>query len=204
MSQTTDERRYERRPLQQRVRVISMGKVVATAVAINVGVGGVFLKASTRLPVGSHLRVALPTGGPSGLEAEGTVVRSDPGGMAVSFSQTLEASSMDAILKAPVAAPFGGFLSAYRAYFQVSRNQDLADCEKLLGVSKKTFRTSFYISFFSCIALAILPVWLYRASIPAAPNWLKIVLSFLYGAFWLAVIQPSVDLAVFRIVRARH
>ena len=73
----------------------------------------------------------------------------------------------------------------------------------LLGVSKGTLRTVFLTTFSTCIPAAILPVWLYRAAIPAIPGWEKVLLSFAYGAVWLGLIQPTVDVLVLRMLRTR-
>ena len=204
MSPMNDQRASKRVPFRQQVKVVSVGRMVAYAMATNIGMGGVLLSASP-LPVGSQCQVAIPVPGGSELErivAEGTVVRNDASGTAVRFTKTLESSRFDHLLQ-PAGTPFGSLLASYRAYFQVSRHQDLADCERLLGVSKRTFRTTFYISFVSCISVAVLSVWLLRSSIPAAPNWIKIALSFVYGAVWLGLIQPTIDLTVFHFLRHR-
>jgi hypothetical protein len=206
MSPFIDQRASKRVPFRQQVKVVSVGRMVAYAMATNIGVGGVLLSASSPLPVGSQCQVAIPVPGSGEMErilAEGTVVRSDATGTAVRFSKNLESSRIDTLLR-PVGTPWSALVASYKAYFQVSRNQDLAGCEKLLGVSKQTFRTSFYISFASCISIAILSVWLLRNSIPAAPNWIKIALSFVYGAVWLGVIQPAIDLTVFHFLKHRH
>lgn len=206
MSLSKNERVFERIPYHQKVKVVSVGRLVAYAMAINVGMGGVLLSASPSLPLGSQCRVTLPVPGgegPQRVEAEGTVVRNDDGGTAIRFTRALESTNFGT-LKPKSWLSLSPLFSAYQNYFKVSRNQDLAECERLLGVSKRTFRTTFYITFASCITLAILPVWLFRSSIPPYPNWVKIVLSFFYGAVWLAVIQPTLDLAVFRFLRHRQ
>ena len=77
------------------------------------------------------------------------------------------------------------------------------DCEALLGVSKGTLRTVFLTTFSICIPVAVLPVWLYRAAIPAIPLWEKVVLSFAYGAVWLGLIQPTLDVLVLWVLRKR-
>jgi hypothetical protein len=206
MGTTADHRIYQRIPFTQKVKVVAMGRVVAYAVAINIGLGGVLLSAAP-LAVGSQCRLTIPVPDGEGIKrilTEGTVVRSDAGGTAVQFAKALESDSFAYLFRESSRISFGSILSGYQAYFRVSRNQDLADCERLLGVSKRTFRTSFYISFFSCISLAVLSVWLLRNSIPAAPNWVKVMFSFFYGAIWLTIIQPAIDLTVFRILRHRH
>ncbi|GLH66268.1 hypothetical protein [Geothrix edaphica] len=207
MSVSKNERAVERIPYSQKVKVVSMGRMVAYAMAVNVGLKGVLLIASPTLPVGSSCRVTLPVPDGEGvrrLEAEGTVVRSGAGAMAIQFADAFEPSTFGPLFQKATGAPHFALLTAYQNYFRVSRNQDLADCERLLGVSKRTFRTTFYITFASCISLAILPVWLFRDAIPPYPNWVKIVLSFTYGAIWLAIIQPTLDLTVFRVLRQRH
>jgi hypothetical protein len=181
--------------------------MVAYAMVINIGMGGVLLGSAARLPVGSQCKVAIPIPDGEGAKrivAEGIVVRGDDGGTAVQFLKILEPNRFDSLFRTSLGPTHGSLLNAYQAYFQVSRHKDLADCEKVLGVSKQTFRTTFYISFFSCISLAILSVWLLRASIPAAPNWVKVLLSFGYGGVWLGAIQPSIDLTVFHFLRTRH
>lgn len=207
MNAVPDQRTHERIPFSQKVKVVSMGRIAAYTVAINIGMGGVLLRSATNLPVGTQCRVAIPVPDGDGtrpLLAEGLVVRSDEGGTAVKFLSLIEQTSFHSLAAQAEGSLLRSILGSYQAYFQVSRNQDLADCEKLLGVTKRQFRTTFYITFFSCISLAILSVWLYRPSMPAAPNWLKIVLSFAYGTVWLGAIQPTIDLTVFRVLRLRR
>jgi hypothetical protein len=207
MSASVNHRTYERIPFSQKVKVVSMGRMVAYAVAINIGMGGVLLNATSPLPMGSQCRLAIPVPGAEGMKqiiTQGTVVRSDAGGIAVQFAKTLERDSFDALFKQPAGGIYGSILASYKAYFQVSQNKDLAGCEKLLGVSKRTFRTTFYISFFSCISTAILAVWMYQSSIPPYANWVKVVLCFGYGAIWLTLVQPSIDLTVFHFLRQRQ
>jgi heme/copper-type cytochrome/quinol oxidase subunit 4 len=207
MSTSRDQRTFERIPFAKKVKVVSMGRMAAYAMAINIGMGGVLLQSAAPLPVGSKCQVAIPISGGDGIKhmmAEGTVVRSDTGGTAVKFVRTLDPSSLDTLLQQTAGASHNSILASYQTYFQVTRNKDLADCEKLLGVSKRTYLTTFCISFLSCISLAILPVWLYQNSIPAFPNWVKVALSFGYGAIWLAVIQPTIDLTAFHFLRQRH
>lgn len=202
-----NQRVSERIPVSQRVKVLYKGRMMAYAMSINIGSGGVLLASGAILPVGSSCNLAILLPEREGLKritAEGLVVRSDATGTAVRFLSALEGENLETLSKRSLAPIHQSILDAYKAYFSVSKNKDLADCEKLLGVSKQTFRTSFYISFFSCISLSILPVWLFRGAISIAPNWAIIALSFGYGAFWLAVIQPSVDLAVFHFLRQKQ
>ncbi len=204
MSTSTNQRTFERIPFSQRVKVVSTGRMVAYTLAINIGMGGVLLSSASapRLPIGSQCQVAIPSGeGSPRLVADGIVIRSDLAGTAVQFLKTIESNNFDSIFQPTLHASYKAIRASYKAYFQVSRNQELAGCEDLLGVSKHAFRTTFYISFVSCISLAILPVWLFRSSLPAFPNWTKVVLCFGYGTIWLAFIQPAIDLAVFRFLR---
>lgn len=207
MSPHSDQRTFERIPFTQKVKVVSAGRMVAYAMVINIGMGGILLGSTSPLPVGSSCKVAIPVPSAEGLKrivAEGMVVRADDGGTAVQFSKAIEPSRFNTLFQEATAPSLRSPLASYLAYFQVSRSQDLANCEKLLGVSKKAFRTTFYITFSSCISLAILPVWIYRALIPAYPNWVKVVLCFGYGIIWLALIQPFLDLTVFHFLKARQ
>jgi hypothetical protein len=203
MSTSQDLRRFERVPCSSKIEILSKGRMVAYAMAINIGMGGMLVAAP--LPVGSQCQIAVPdAAGIHPLLVDGTVVRSDAGGAAVKFARTLEAASLDTLIHQPAGGPLGALFASYRAYFRVSQNKDLADCESLLGVSKQAFRATFYTTFASCILLAILPVWLFRGLLPVAPNWLKIVLSFGYGSIWLAIIQPAMDLTIFHVLKRRQ
>ncbi len=207
MNSIVNQRNFERIPFNQKVRVITAGRMVAYAMVINIGMGGILLGSTSPLPVGSQCKITIPVPGGDAIKriiTEGIVVRGDDGGTAVKFTKPIEPSRFEALFREPVGIAQGSLFSSYLAYFQVSRNKDLADCEKLLGVSKQTFRTTFYISFASCISVSILAVWLARTSLPAYPNWVKVVLCFVYGTIWLAVVQPSIDLTVFRILRSRQ
>ena len=186
---------------------MSKGRLVAYAVSVNIGMGGALLSAPAPFPIGSHCKLNIPVEGPKGMErilAEGTVVRSDTGGTAFRFLATLEKESFDALILQTTIGPPHSMLGSYLAYFRVGRSRDLVDCEQLLGVSKRIFRISFYISFFTSIPLAILPVWILRNSLPSASNWVYIALSLAYGALWLGFIQPVVDLTVFRFLRQKQ
>jgi heme/copper-type cytochrome/quinol oxidase subunit 4 len=207
MSSSRDQRTFERIPFNKKVKVVSIGRVAAYAMVVNIGMGGVLLQSAAPLPVGSQCQVAIPMPGGEGIRhlmTEGTVVRSDAGGTAVKFAQTIDPSSFDTLIRRIADAAHTSILASYKAYYQVTRNQNLADCEKLLGVSKRTYQTTFCITFLSCISLAILPVWLYQSSIPAFSNWVKVALSFGYGAIWLALIQPTIDLTAFHFLRQRR
>lgn len=206
MGSPAEKRASERVPFQSRVKVMNKGRLVAYTLAINLSMGGILLHAGQMLPVGSRCEVSIfpsETKGQGLVLAEGTVVRSDTAGTAIQFASTLATESFRSLIMQDDMNPAGSLLKAYRAHFKVGQSEDLADCEKLLGVSKRTYRTVFWTSFTSCIPLATLPVWLLRESIPAIPIWSKILLSFLYGAVWLLIIQPSIDLTAFRFLRIR-
>jgi hypothetical protein len=205
MSSPAEKRAAERIPFQSRVKVMSKGRMIAYSLAINISLGGILLTAGQVLPVGSRCEVSiLPEAKGQGLVlAAGTVVRSDTAGTAIQFLNTLGKESLQSLVMHGDLNPAGSFFQAYLAHFKVGQSENLADCEKLLGVSKRTYRAVFWTTFSSCIPLAVLPVWLLRESIPAIPIWSKILLSFLYGGLWLMIIQPSIDLTAFRFLRAR-
>lgn len=206
MAASPELRASQRLPVGNRVKIISNGRIVAYVVAVNLGLGGVLLKAQSALPVGSSCKVSIQPldGGPEpDLSVEGRVIREDGAGIVVQFASTLARESFEAVVHpAGLSAP-RALLAAYRDYFRVSRTADLENCESLLGVTKAQFRRVFYSTFGGSIVLAILPVWFLRASIPAYPNGVKILLAFAYGALWLMLLQPTADLAVFRWMRRR-
>jgi hypothetical protein len=131
------------------------------------------------------------------------VVRSDGHGLAIRFAQSLRPEAVQTMARTGGSWRNLPLIRAYADYFQVSQSEDRTDCEALLGVSKGTLRTVFLTTFSTCIPAAILPVWLYRAAIPAIPVWEKVLLSFVYGAVWLGFIQPTVDVLVLRMLRTR-
>ncbi|HJV23980.1 MAG TPA: PilZ domain-containing protein [Holophagaceae bacterium] len=207
MSSPNDLRSSERIPISTRVKMVSKGKVIAYAIGLNISMGGVLVHATQTLPVGSTCQLAIyQSGAEAGrrVMAEGTVIRAGEGQMAIRFAQPLAQESYQAFAQSTAAPARPSILQAYRNYFRVSFDQNLAECENLLGVSKKTFRTVFYTTFSTCIPMAILPVWLLRASIPAAPNLLKIALCFAYAAVWLMILQPAMDMTVFHFLRKRE
>jgi hypothetical protein len=207
MSGSRNQRTFQRIPFSKKVKVASMGRMATYAMAINIGMGGVMLQSAAPLPAGSQCQVAIPISPGEGgkyMMAEGIVVRSDSGGSAIKFLRTIDPSSFDTLFRRTASGSHSLILASYLAYFQVARNQNLADCDKLLGVSKRTYRTTFFISFISCLSLAILSVWLYKSSIPVFPDWVKVTLSFCYGTIWLALIQPAIDLTVFHFLKQRQ
>jgi hypothetical protein len=207
MKTSAEHRSSDRVPIANRVKVMSNGKIVAYLVAINLSMGGILLSAQPNLRVGSSYDVAIQNGVEgAGVLAKGVVVRNDDHGTAVQFASQLPKSDFETVATA-AATPRFSFLDSYRNYFQVSRSRTLENCEELLGVTKTQFRRVFYSTFSGSIVLAVLPVWLLRASIPPYPNIVKILLAFAWGALWFALLQPSMDLGIFRVLRgkaARH
>jgi hypothetical protein len=206
MVASPDMRASRRVPIGNRVRVISNGRIVTYVVALNLGLGGVLLKAQSPLPIGSSCKVSIlpPDGAPDReVSVEGRVIREDGTGTAVQFAAALAEERFEAVVAPVATAGPRAVLEAYRTYFRVSRTAGLENCESLLGVTKAQFRRVFYSTFSGSIVLAVLPVWFLRASIPAYPNGVKILLAFAYGALWLMLLQPAADLAIFRWLRRR-
>ncbi len=206
MNKHEDLRASKRVPISSEVRVEFKDKAARYALAINISMGGLLLSAAPSLPVGSPCRVAIVPPGESGkkIMMEGTVVRSDANGVAVQFANALERNAYEAFARPTSAMAGNSLLNSYKSYFQVSQSKNHEGCEQLLGVTPKTFKTVFLSSFASCIPLAILPVVAFKSSIPDAPNMVKIAAAFGYAAIWFGVIQPSIDLTVFRILRNRN
>jgi hypothetical protein len=206
MSRSIESRTAERIPIQNPVYVILQGGGRLAALAVNISMGGLSLKASGQIPPGSPCEVAIPlpgTGG-EGFFARGTVVRSGAGGMAIQFAGMLGPQDLAVFTWAPALAD-GSILRAYLTYFRVSQGKVPGECERAYGITRRAFHTLSTVSFLACIPAALLPVWLLRADIPVAPYWVKILVSFGYAAFWLMVMQPAIDLTVIRaLTRRRH
>ena len=206
MTLPTDLRVSERISIGLRVKVVPKGRTAALAFAVNISLGGMLLGAAPSLPVGTSCDFAILVPGSKlgqAIKATGTVVRSDARGTAIRFGQTLKPEVVQAVVRTGGSWRNLPLIRAYADYFQVSQSEDRTDCEALLGVSKGTLRTVFLTTFSTCIPAAILPVWLYRAAIPAIPVWEKVLLSFAYGAVWLGLIQPTLDVLVLRVLRNR-
>ena len=202
MKAPAEHRSSDRVPIGNRVKVMSNGKIVAYLVAINLSMGGILLSAQPNLRVGSSYEVAIQNGAEgSGVQAKGIVVRNDDHGTAVQFASLLPKSSFETVVT-PAAAS-SSFFESYRNYFRVSRSRTLENCEELLGVTTTQFRRVFYSTFSGSIVMAVLPVWLLRASIPPYPNLVKILLAFAWGALWFALLQPSMDLGIFRMLKGK-
>jgi hypothetical protein len=181
--------------------------MAACAMAVNISLGGLQLGAAPTLPIGTSCDISILLPGSAlkqAVRATGTVVRSDTHGTAIRFAQALNPEVIQAVTRTSRTWTSLSFIQAYSDYFQVSRSEDHTDCEALLGVSKGTLRTVFLSTFSTMIPLAILPVWLYRAAIPGIPNWEKVAISFLYGAVWIGLLQPTTDVLILRFLRRRR
>jgi hypothetical protein len=207
MSLPTVVRASERISVGLRVKVVPKGRTAALAFAVNISLGGMLLGAAAPpLPVGTSCEVAILVPGAKleqAIKALGTVVRSDAHGLAIRFAHALKPEVVQTVARTGRSWRNLPLVRAYADYFQVSQSEDRTDCEALLGVSKGTLRTVFLTTFSTCIPAAILPVWLYRAAIPAIPVWEKVLISFAYGGLWLGIIQPTVDVLVLRMLRSR-
>jgi hypothetical protein len=207
MNLPTHLRASERISIGLRVKVVPKGRRAALAFAVNISLGGMLLGAATGpLPVGTSCEVAILVPGAKlgqAIKAAGTVVRSDAQGTAIRFGQTLKSDVVQTVVQAGGSWRNLPLIRAYADYFQVSQSEDATDCEALLGVSKGTLRGVFLTTFSTCIPAAILPVWLYRAALPVLPGWEKVLLAFAYGAAWLGLIQPTLDVLVLWILRRR-
>jgi hypothetical protein len=206
MGQSDDSRAGRRIRMVKKVQVFSKGLATTSALVLNIGLGGLFLRASPALSVGSQCKLAIPPEGDAsgeGIFVEGTVIRSDAQGMAVRFARELEGPTLEAIARQTDLIPGGSLARSYLDYFKVSQNRNFEGSETLLGVSPGVFRRVFLTSFSVCIPLSIGLVWLVKNDISFIPNWLKILLSFAYAAIWFAIIQPFGDLLVFRMLRKR-
>jgi len=204
MNMPSDLRASERIPIKSRVQVVAKGKMVLVALATNISMGGVMLSAGPNLPVGSTCSLSIqPSSTRDGtkIQVKGVVVRSDTNGTAVKFFSPLDKNIYESFThNAPITTGHS-LVDSYFAYFKVCQDKNHQGCEELFGVNRQTFNRVFLSTFCACIPLAILPVWALKASLPSAPNWVMITASFGYATIWLAVIQPSIDLSVFRIIR---
>jgi len=204
MNRPNDLRASERIPIKTRVQVVTKGKMALIALATNISMGGVLLSAAPNLPVGSSCSLSiLPSGKQDGtkIQIKGVVVRNDTNGTAVKFSDTLDKTVYESFAKNTSVGIGRSIIDTYLAYYKICQDKNHAGCEEFFGVNRRTFNTVFMSTFCTCIPLAILPVWALKASLPSAPNWVMIAASFGYASVWLAVIQPSLDLSVFRIIR---
>jgi len=201
-------REFERIPIVNKVQVRTNGKMASYALAINISMGGLLLGAAPPMPVGSPCELAISiskdNNGGQAVVAKGIVVRSGEKETAIRFLNTLDRGLYDKVVAHQSLGAGRTFVRSYVDYFKVSQDKNYTGCEQLFGVSRTTFKNVIMTTFSACIALAILPVWLFHHLIPHGFNALKILLSFGYGAIWLAIIQPIVDLAIFRIIKHKN
>ena len=205
MSMNNDLRSAKRVPVSNRVNLMVKGRVILAPLALNISMGGMLLNAAAALPVGYPCEVAifLPDGsGRESFVAQGKVVRNTEAGTAIQFANLLPDKALDIITR-PLAATSPSLFQSYLSYFKVSQSKSEAYCEQVFGVSKSLFKRVTTISFLTSIPTAILPVWLLRNHMPAIPDWTKIAACFLYGALWLLVLQPVIDLTVIKALRAK-
>lgn len=203
VSTSTNEREFDRLPVQNKVKVIGKGRMGMYAIAINMSLGGVLLSATPALPVGSRCDVTLFDGGEHSILAKGTVVRSNAEGTAIRFVSTLAEDHLKALVNLGDQPFLTRLVDAYVTYFQVGRNTDNLGCERLLGVTRKTYRTVFFSTFSACLPAAIIPVWYVRGVLQVLPIWERIAACFLYGALWYLFIQPGMDLTLLHFLRKR-
>jgi len=171
------------------------------AVAVNVSMGGLLLCPTPSLAVGSACRLAFhPSGEDEAKDilVEGTVIRKGPQGAAIRFARQLDHRTFEAVAKPNGRTAGRSVLRHYQDYFRVSQQKDHASAEHLLHVSPHRFRSICLTTLLVSIPVATIPVWAVRDSISMVPVWLKVSLSFVYAAAWLFLIQPSVDLLIFR------
>jgi len=207
MNTSKDLRAYERVAIANPVKVRNGGRMASYALAINISMGGLLLGAVPTLPVGSPCEVAISLPGGSGaatVTTRGIVVRSGAQETAIRFLNTLDPSTYAKVVASSHAGFGRSMLNAYVNYFKISQDKHYTGSEAFFGVSPSTFKKVITATFTSSIALAILPVWLFQNLIPAWPNAVKVLLAFGYGLFWLAVLQPSADLVIFKIIRNRR
>jgi len=206
MTGTIESRTAKRIPVANRVTVMVKGRVMLAAIAVNISMGGLLLSAAEPLPVGSQCEVAIALPESNGAEsfiAQGRIVRAGSNSIAIQFAKMLGDQTLS-VITAPATETLGGSLvRSYLNYFKVSQSRIGYDCERVFGVTSKTFRMISTTSFIACIPAAILPVWALRAYIPAVPDWAKIIAAFIYGAIWLLVLQPFIDLAIFKLIKVR-
>lgn len=96
MTPPPDERRFRRIPIAYQVKVVAENRMITYSTAINLSMGGLLVRGQEHLPVGTPCGVAILFGkGEPGrrVVARGTVVRSDPQGMAIAFSKALDPNS---------------------------------------------------------------------------------------------------------------
>ena len=207
MTRSSQARAAKRIPIGNWVNVLFRGQVVLAALALNISLGGLALNAADALPLGSPCEVAIFLHkGEKGENGEryvtrGTVVRNGEQGIAIRFAHVLDSKALAVIAKSTLPPAKTLWFQSYRDYFRVSQSRSEGECQRTFGISQRRFHVLTTASFLSCIPASLLPVWLLREHIPAVSYLIKIALSFLYGAFWLLLLQPLVDLTLIRLLR---
>lgn len=199
-----DNRTGKRVPLQTPVDLRIQGRSAASGRAVNISMGGLLLIPGGLLPVGSACEVAIsmPAGSGRGVVvAEGTVVRSGETGTAIRFIRALGEMALHVLAGSSGLRPGLTWLDYYLAYFQVGQGQAGIDCRQTFGISHRTFRRVTAVSFFGCIACALLVAWLFRSWAAGLSAWAKVAGALVYGVAWLLALQPAVDLAVIWLLR---
>jgi len=204
MTSSGHARATRRIPIGNWVNVLFRGQVVLAALALNISTGGLALYAADPLPLGSPCEVAIFLHNGEDSEryvTRGTVVRNGEQGLAIKFARSLDSKALAVITKSALPPVKTLWFQSYRGYFRVSQSRSEGECQRTFGITKRRFHVLTTASFIGCIPASLLPVWLLREHLPAAPYLIKIGLSFLYGAFWLLLLQPLVDLALIRLLR---
>lgn len=194
-------------PISAKVKVEGRGRVSSYALAINLSMGGLLLSAAPSLPIGSSCRLAIqPGGNTSGgeISVDGTVIRNDGQGMAIKFTSELDRTLYEELAHQRAQVAQRSLTDSYKSYFKVSQDKTHQDAQREFGVSPSTFRSVCLSTFCTCIPVAIAPVLIFKGAIPPSPNWVKVAACFGYAGVWMGVIQPTLDLAVFRLLRNRH
>lgn len=204
MSGSNEMRAFERFPIGNPVRVQTRDRRALYSMAINLSLGGILLAAAPVMAIGSPCEVAIMD--PSGttgatIVAQGRVVRSTPGATAIQFADTLAVETLERIVHPPAGMAIRNLAQDYVNYMRAGQTDSDAECMRLMGVERSLYRKVVGATFGAAIPVSILPVWLFRASIPPAPNWEKIALAFLYAVAWMAVIHPLVDIFIIRHLR---
>jgi hypothetical protein len=100
MAALPEKRQFQRVPITYQVKLVAEDQIIAYSSAIDLSMSGIMVGGGELLPEGSQCGVAiLLADGLAGwrVVARGTVVRSDPRGMAISFSKALDADSEEAL-----------------------------------------------------------------------------------------------------------
>jgi len=199
-------RASDRIPVSNRVNMAPKGRIAFVALAINLSLGGVLLRATPSLPVGSPCELTIHSmKGKDGQRVvrEGTVIRNNATGTAIQFSKPLEEKTFNALTGSTDMVNADSIVNRFLIYFRIGNTKGYPDCEKLLGVTKKQYRTVFLSTFFLGIPLSVLPVWAFYDAIVLFPDSIKIGGSITYGFLLFGVVQPIVDLTIFKIIKHR-